>query len=270
MKEAPKKQPAEAMDPLLAEEMQRGFLYPRRRKPDYLERRLIVDSLRVCARHVKSGLILDVGCGIKPYETILCPFGSEYVGIDYEVTATPAGRPWSRADVYGDCHDMPFEAAAFDTVVCTQVLEHVKEPRQLLGEMFRVLRPGGVMILSVPMTWPDHEEPYDFYRYTRYGVEYLVKGVGFEIVELHQRGNLPITLVQLLLDVLFARGRQGLGGRIASNMLSLALNSIAMLGCSAGGSSRICLGWTVVAVKPTLDSEVEESGDSAARTPPRR
>lgn len=228
-------------------EIRVGFLHPRLRKPNYLERRFILDSLRRTACHLKPGRLLDVGCGIKPYESILRPPDSEYVGIDYPVTAETQGRPWTKADVFADCVDMPFKDGEFDSVICTQVLEHVSEPKALLQEIGRVLKPGGVLLISVPMSWPHHEEPHDFYRYTRYGLEHLLQETGFAMELCDQRGGLVATVIQLWLDSKFEPARSSIFSKLASNLCSIVLNSVANSAEAFRGKSRICLGFTAVA-----------------------
>src|SRR5436190_4740066 len=123
----------------------------------YLTMVMVENSLRQCASFVQ-GLTLDVGCGMRPYEMTSFAGASKYVGTDYLSDR-------SRPDVIASALQIPFADEAFDTVVSTEVLEHVAEPRRALGEMRRVLKPGGYLILSTPMYWPRHEVPHDFFRY---------------------------------------------------------------------------------------------------------
>jgi SAM-dependent methyltransferase len=135
---------------------------------------------RGLARHSGQirGRVLDVGCGTKPYRRLF-PAATQYYGTETHRTFT-AG---TQADVTAFGEALPFRAGAFDGVVCTEVLEHVPEPADFLREMVRVLRPGGVLLLTTPQTWGLHEEPYDFYRYTKYGLQYLFGKAGLEMVE---------------------------------------------------------------------------------------
>lgn len=129
------------------------------------------------AAHHAHGRLLDVGCGIKPYRAMF-PQCREYLGIE-----RPGTLSHSRVvDVWGDALQLPFAPATMDTVLCNEVLEHVPEPSQLFAEAARVLRPGGILLLTTPQVWGLHEEPWDFYRYTRYGLSYLAKKHGFEVV----------------------------------------------------------------------------------------
>jgi SAM-dependent methyltransferase len=128
--------------------------------------------------HLLTGELLDVGCGQKPYERLLAPRLSRYVGLEHPETR----HHREKVDVWGDAAALPFDDASFDTVVSFQVLEHVPEPREVLAEMHRVLRPGGTLFVTTPFMWGIHEAPRDFYRYTPYALQHLLGGAGFEAV----------------------------------------------------------------------------------------
>jgi SAM-dependent methyltransferase len=88
------------------------------------------------------------------------------------------------ADVYGDGHWLPFKDGTFDVILSTDVLEHVREPKQIFAEASRVLRPGGLLIMTAPQTAHLHEEPHDYFRFTKYGLAYLAQATGFSVVEI--------------------------------------------------------------------------------------
>jgi SAM-dependent methyltransferase len=127
--------------------------------------------------HIR-GRVLDIGCGTKPYRRLF-PGATHYYGTETQRTFTPG----SQADVTAFGEALPFRTGVFDAVICTEVLEHVPEPGDFLREVVRVMRPGGVLLLTTPQTWGLHEEPYDFYRYTKYGLQYLFRKAGLEMVE---------------------------------------------------------------------------------------
>ena len=135
---------------------------------------------RGLARHRAQirGRVLDIGCGAKPYRHLF-PDAAVYLGTETNRTFTRA----SRADVAAFGEALPFRTGAFDAVVCTEVLEHVAEPADFLKEVFRVIVPGGALLLTTPQTWGLHEEPYDFYRYTKHGLRYLFTKAGFELLD---------------------------------------------------------------------------------------
>lgn len=124
-----------------------------------------------------SGRVLDVGCGSKPYEKLF-NFDS-YVGLEYSATRNNAS---SHADIFYDGRTFPFANDSFDSVVCFQVLEHVFEPDNLMNEIARVLKPEGRLMLTVPFVWPLHEEPYDYGRYSYWGLKWFLEQHGFEII----------------------------------------------------------------------------------------
>ena len=102
------------------------------------------------------------------------------------------------ADIIGSLQDLPVADASFDAVLCTQVLEHVADPLAVLSELRRVTRPGGQLLLTVPLVWPLHEEPYDFFRYTPHGLRHLLTAAGFEIVSITPRNGSFTTLAGLM------------------------------------------------------------------------
>jgi SAM-dependent methyltransferase len=130
------------------------------------------------AADMREGGVLDVGCGLRPYEDLF-PDGS-YVGIDVEVSGRPPGD--KQPDRYFDGLNIPFEDERFDRVICTQVLEHSVDPDALLREMHRVLRPGGRLLITVPFMWGLHEVPFDFRRYSMYGIPRAVEAAGLRVV----------------------------------------------------------------------------------------
>ena len=137
-----------------------------------------------------SGELLDVGCGDKPYEPVLGPNVSSYVGLEYSDTYEgTVNEAKGKADVvyYGD--SFPFTNGSFDTVLCTQVLEHVPDPKSLVNEMARVLRPGGHLIVTVPFSYRLHSEPYDYWRFTKHGLALLIESAGLSLEYISDRGG---------------------------------------------------------------------------------
>src|SRR5436190_14960421 len=125
---------------------------------------IIQDSLReefVTAEFARLGKrkqLLDLGCGKKPFHHIYTNYCETSVGID--VAQTIHGT--AMVDVVYDGKKIPFPDGEFDYVFSTEVMEHVPEPKDFLNEIYRVLKPGGVLIMTVPFMVPLHEEPYDF------------------------------------------------------------------------------------------------------------
>jgi SAM-dependent methyltransferase len=149
--------------------------------------------LKQSASKYFSGYLIDIGCGTKPYKDLLAPYVTEHVGIDHQDTL----HDKSNIDRFGTAYELPAQDEEFDYALCTTVLEHLEEPEQALRECHRVLKRGGVAIYSVPFIWHLHEEPRDFYRFSKYGLKYLFEKAGFEIVEIKALSGFWVTFGQL-------------------------------------------------------------------------
>jgi SAM-dependent methyltransferase len=150
--------------------------------PYYLEYKYLFPDLRKAIENYAKGDVLDIGCGNKPY----LPFFKEidsYVGCD----VVQSDR--NLVDIICPATDIPLPDASKNTIFSTQVIEHVAEHQQLLNEAYRILKPGGYIIVSGPMAWEHHEEPYDFFRFTRYGFEHIFSKAGFSDIILVPNGG---------------------------------------------------------------------------------
>jgi ubiquinone/menaquinone biosynthesis C-methylase UbiE len=142
---------------------------------NWLTHRLMWEKLSLLCRTNARGTLIDVGCGSGPYRRLVEPHVETYLGIDY-----PAGSGQPNASVYADAMRLPVRDASVDTVLCTEVIEHLPRPAECFAEFVRVLRPGGHLILTTPLFWHLHEEPRDYYRYTSHGLRYLMTANGLE------------------------------------------------------------------------------------------
>ncbi len=140
-----------------------------------LERRRLPASLAAGA----PASVLDIGAGDRWIARRLS-LATHYVALDYPATGKELYG--ARPDVFGDAARLPFQDASFDAVVCLEVLEHVPEARQVMGEIARVLKPGGRAWLSMPFLYPVHDAPFDFRRYTEHGVRREVARAGLVMV----------------------------------------------------------------------------------------
>ncbi len=133
-----------------------------------------------------QGILLDLGCGNVPLFGMYRNFVNKTVCVDWDNTF----HKNDFVDYYVDLNkDLPFEENSFDTVLLSDVLEHIKEPMFLWKEINRILKNGGYLILNVPFHYWMHEQPYDYYRYTKSALEYFAAESNFEILVLEELGG---------------------------------------------------------------------------------
>lgn len=147
-----------------------------------------------------SGRVLDVGCGSKPYKKMI--LHTDYIGLEFD---TPENRVSKQAEYFYDGVYFPLKDAEFDSILTTQVLEHVFTPEIFVAELNRVLKPEGKLLLTVPFVWDEHEQPYDFGRYSSFGLKALLERHGFEIIEQRKTCNDITLFFQLWNDYLYKK-----------------------------------------------------------------
>ncbi len=168
--------------------------------PYFTNRYRLYQSIKTFARATPNHAhILDVGCGIKPYRTLFS--SPEYTGID--IAGGGHTDDAKTVDAFYDGLTIPYADQSFDTLICTQVLEHAHDPEILVAECARVLKPGGRAFFSMPFTYPEHEVPYDFRRFTRFEHDRLFRKNGFTTVTITKTTGFAGTFAQLLVIWLF-------------------------------------------------------------------
>jgi SAM-dependent methyltransferase len=140
--------------------------------------------------------ILDAGAGEGSYRN--CFRRQQYVGVDLGIG--DAAWNYSGLDAVADLQALPFSAGTFDAVLNVVTLEHVREPACVLAELARALKPGGRLLLIVPHEWEEHQQPHDYYRYTRYGARYLLERAGFDEITIEPVGGYFRLLSRRLLN----------------------------------------------------------------------
>ena len=156
----------------------------------FLAKRLIFQFVKKETDGKNFETVVDIGAGKSPYRKLIhC---DKYIAVDVE------DRRGAGDVVIADVNkDIPLENNITDLVLMTEVLEHIKEPRVVLAEVYRILKPGGKLILTTPFVWPEHEAPNDFYRYTKYGLEYLLRESGYNDIKIEPKSGYFLTMCQL-------------------------------------------------------------------------
>lgn len=136
---------------------------------------------RIYSKHLPNfvnGKLLDLGCGMCPFYKAYYEYSSSIFCIDWENSLHSS--PY--VDLHCDLNKMiPVADNSFDTIILSDVLEHIQEPSTLLREAYRLLDTNGVILINVPFFYWIHEQPYDFYRYTEFGLKQILDNAGFKV-----------------------------------------------------------------------------------------
>lgn len=143
------------------------------------------------------GLFLDFGCGRMPYREYIIQNSTieKYIGLDIE---NQIYQKESKPDIFWDGKRIPLDDGSIDTVMATEVFEHISDIESALSEIYRVLKPEGVLYFTVPYLWPLHDVPHDEYRYTPFSLQRHLKSVGFSNIVIKPTGGWNAALAQML------------------------------------------------------------------------
>jgi len=235
--------------------------------PYFLDWRFLSRSVAALAPRA-SGVLVDVGTSEGPYRGVFAPHVTRYVGLEYPPSILEK-RPdlWEilerakqSVDVFGDGNRLPFADGSVDTVLSTEVLEHLPEPRNCMREMARILKPGGTLLLTVPFQQPLHELPWDFYRFTPSALRELARDAGLEVEIIEPRGNFAAACgalcTQFVLRTAGAKSRQSDGSVLPSGWRNTLLSPVyaliqgtALLLSKLSDDRAVALGYSMVARK---------------------
>jgi len=188
------------------------------------------------------GVLLDCGCGGQPYRQFFAPRITRYIGADVAAAQGVA----LDIEFTPEC-SLPLTDGSVDTVLSTQVLEHVPNADFYISECARLLKTDGVLILTAPMQWRHHEVPFDYLRFTRYGLTALLQRHGFAIDKFAQTGGVYSLLGQIFLNHLAERGVQ-------RKRLFRLINRAALWLDRKYPDSEDTLNWMGIAVKKEIES----------------
>uniref|UniRef100_A0A7C3VT81 Class I SAM-dependent methyltransferase n=1 Tax=Planktothricoides sp. SpSt-374 TaxID=2282167 RepID=A0A7C3VT81_9CYAN len=202
-----------------------------------------------------SGCMVDIGCGIKPYEHMASKYVDKHIGVDHSETI----HDRSKIDIMGTVYNIPVDDNQFDCLLCTDVLEHLEEPSDALAESFRILKPGGYAIFTVPLFWHLHEVPRDFYRYTKYGLEYLFKKNGFDIVEIKAISGFCVTFAQEFVYFLYRFRKGGIINPLwwVIPILGMIIQSVAYILNKIDSSEDFTIEYIAVVKKTNTNNIIE-------------
>lgn len=190
-----------------------------------------------------SGVLLDYGCGGQPYKLVFEPYITRYIGAD---VAAAKGVVLDIELEVGVRAALPSES--IDTILSTQVLEHIYDFQSYLTDCARLLKPSGRLIVSVPMHWRHHEVPYDYWRFTKFGLSQSLESAGFKILDLRPCGGVYSLLGQVFLDHLSAKKK-------LKPVLTRLVNNLALWLDSKMMDADDTLGWMCIAEKQKAKTE---------------
>jgi SAM-dependent methyltransferase len=209
--------------------------------------------LSVSSKFAK-GKLIDIGCGTKPYETIFKPNIDSYFGVDFAPSSESNYGDLTRADLYVDCTATGLDKESFDTLLSTQVIEHIYNTDMFVKECYRLLRKGGVGIFTIPMSWRSHAEPFDYYRFTKYSLDKIFTENGFRIIELRGIEGAYASIIQHLILFLFNRPTYRnilyrAARKIVHSVLFTAMNFLALKLDRFFWDEKFCLNYLLVVQK---------------------
>ncbi len=196
-----------------------------------------------------KGRLVDLGCGYVPFFELYRRYITDNTCVDWPNTLHRNRYLDKECDLN---EPLPFPNSTFDTIIISEVLEHVANPEGVFSEMARILRPGGRILLSVPFYYKIHEAPFDYYRYTEFALRYLAEKNGLNIAVLLPFGGLPEVLTDILAKNLVKIPLAGnaMGAFVQAMCRALVTNGIAR-GFSTRTAKAYPLGYFLVVEKKT-------------------
>lgn len=151
---------------------------------------------KLCTKYLR-GVVLEIGAGGNYLKEDFKSIYNEWISLDYDLRS-------DSINLRGDGQQLPFKNEIFNTIVSIDVLEHVPNPEQFVSEMFRVIKPGGIVILSTPFFFYLHEEPNDYFRFSKYGLKTIFERIGFIVIDVVPTAGV-IATIGLLISIFITR-----------------------------------------------------------------
>lgn len=166
--------------------------------PQYYIKRYSNTSLDLAIKYSK-GTLLDIGCGRMPYKSRFLKNVSKYIGIDHPKVSNlykSLYGGYEKPDIVADATKIPLKREVADSIICMQVIEHLPDPDAALVEMKRLLKKGGYITISTVQSYPLHNEPNDYRRFTKFGLIEIMKKHGLHIIKVKEDGNIFVLIGQ--------------------------------------------------------------------------
>jgi SAM-dependent methyltransferase len=218
-------------------------------------RKTIEKLLAESVQNMDNMVILDAGCGDMQYQKYA--INNIYLGVDFGKVYKyyPHG-----SFINADLADIPIESNTVDLIWCIQVLEHIRNPSEVLDELYRVAKEKTKLIITLPFIYQEHEIPYDSYRYTRYGVRYLLEKSNWKIVKIEPLETCNDVIYQLLRMTLRIKPQSNTSNakKLLYSLLLYSLRFISILvklfdlGLTLDQNSTVVKNWQVIAIKNEL------------------
>ena len=161
--------------------------------PFYFTKKGLYKGIKMHTDSIK-GVMLDFGCGNKPYKNLFKV--DKYIGLDIEKSGHDHKN--EKIDFYYDGKKIPFQDNYFDSIFSSEVFEHIPNINEILNELNRVLKKDGRILITVPFVWYEHECPYDYLRYTSFGIKHLLESKGFRTISIKKTTNYIETIFQII------------------------------------------------------------------------
>lgn len=159
---------------------------------------LVAKELQNLIENHVSGSLLDLGCGMVPLYEAYKPYVTRVTCGDWESSFHQNPYIDQVCDL---TKPLDFEAESFDTIILSDVLEHLPEPMLVFQEVARILKPGGKVILTTPFLYWLHEEPFDYFRFTHHAFEFFASESQLEVTESRMVGGYGPVLADIFSKV---------------------------------------------------------------------
>lgn len=161
--------------------------------PYYFIRKELLKKVNTYAPQL-NGKLLDFGCGQKPYKSLFTNV-TEYIGIDFENPGHSHKN--EQIDFFYDGKSLPFGSNSFDSIFASEVFEHVFNLSEILPQLNRILKPNGLLLITCPFVWNEHEVPHDYARYTQFALTDMLTKNGFKILTIDKTGDFAMAIHQM-------------------------------------------------------------------------